>query len=734
MMFEEKKLLADLPAEEFVGRDRELELLRRHAFTSTSPAGILLMSAPSTGASELLRRVYDRLFTQRNNLIPFYFAFEKTDKTPVQAARRYLRQFLVQAAAFRRKDAALIVSSPDVNELSELAPASESAWFDPLLKTLDRGAANDEQAFIRNAISAPLQASARGTRVFPIIDNLHKVPADNGTSFIDELTNIFDHARMSFILSARRRLPISISNAELIHLDLLDFNEAGTLVETLARKFGVTVNDQTRDLIAAQFGGNPLLIRMLVLAARDAQKPLESFQSIERLYADEIVSGRIAAYYKNAFESALSDPVAAQKVIELIHSGFETDTAPISLESWEHRLGLEKTEFRRLVSSLDINEFIDAATMTVNSVENEVLRDYIAARYRRDSLGETASAVTSHIVTTALKRAPRLMERLYKRQTSVGLQELLAGFDCQDVPLGLIDYRVFKETYKGTTNGEIGRGMATESERFLLPQIAHAAAIADHYPSINELIDPERTAYGSGFMDRTYSDDNEVVWLAAEIESKMEASRELTESWIGVLEDVAAARDLGNYRIWLASPEGFSPESLDLLARKNAIGSSRRQVDMLRRYLEVGEITVEDGEGVDYDITIPVGEDTELIAAQMLEEIAKRYDFPAKSVNQIKTALVEACINAVEHGHSPDRKIYQRFSVREDRIVITVSNRGIKLADKLAERELTEIEPPREGRRGWGLSLIKGLMDDVRIEQVDDGTRISMTKFLEAAK
>lgn len=325
------------------------------------------------------------------------------------------------------------------------------------------------------------------------------------------------------------------------------------------------------------------------------------------------------------------------------------------------------------------------------------------------------------------------MERLYRRQTSSGLQPLLAAFDCQDIPLGLMDYRVFKETYKGTTNGEISRGMATESERFLLPQIAHAAAIADHYPPINELIDPERTAYGAGFFDRTYSDDNQVVWLAAEIESKLEASRELTESWIGVLEDVAAARALNNYRIWLVSPEGFSPDSLDLLAQKNAVGSSRRQVDMLRRYLEVGEIAVEDGEGIDYDITIPVGEDTELIAAQMLEEIAKRYDFPAKSVNQIKTALVEACINAVEHGHSPDRKIYQRFSVREDRIVITVSNRGIKLTDKLAERELTETETPREGRRGWGLNLIKGLMDDVRFEQVDDGTRISMTKFLSPA-
>jgi anti-sigma regulatory factor (Ser/Thr protein kinase) len=37
----------------------------------------------------------------------------------------------------------------------------------------------------------------------------------------------------------------------------------------------------------------------------------------------------------------------------------------------------------------------------------------------------------------------------------------------------------------------------------------------------------------------------------------------------------------------------------------------------------------------------------------------------------------------------------------------------------------------KSGRRGWGLKLMKTLMDEVKLEQVDDGTRISMTKYLE---
>src|SRR5262249_43969585 len=143
-----------------------------------------------------------------------------------------------------------------------------------------------------------------------------------------------------------------------------------------------------------------------------------------------------------------------------------------------------------------------------------------------------------------------------------------------------------------------------------------------------------------------------------------------------------------------------------------------------------------EAEGIEYEMVIPVGEDTELIAAHALEEIARRHKFSPKAINQLKTALVEACINAAEHGLAPDRKIHQRFVVSDDKIKISISNRGIRLADRLgsqpaegAEAETRPIESA-DTRRGWGLNLIRGLMDDVRIEPVEDGTRITMTKFL----
>ena len=85
----------------------------------------------------------------------------------------------------------------------------------------------------------------------------------------------------------------------------------------------------------------------------------------------------------------------------------------------------------------------------------------------------------------------------------------------------------------------------------------------------------------------------------------------------------------------------------------------------------------------------------------------------------------------------PDRKIYQRFRVENDRLVVTISSRGIVPANiqghiEEGQRELRaddEAEEPQQ-RRGWGLKLIKTLMDEVEFERVDEGTSLRMTKYL----
>jgi serine/threonine-protein kinase RsbW len=148
----------------------------------------------------------------------------------------------------------------------------------------------------------------------------------------------------------------------------------------------------------------------------------------------------------------------------------------------------------------------------------------------------------------------------------------------------------------------------------------------------------------------------------------------------------------------------------------------------------VPDTPVQSADPDEFLVVVPMGEDNELIAASTAEQIARRLTFRPEAINQIKTAIVEACINASEHSFSPDRKIYQRFRVESDRLVITISSRGIVPPNLNGANSGTEAKEAAEERRGWGLRLIRTLMDEVEFERVDDGTSLRMTKYLRPQK
>jgi serine/threonine-protein kinase RsbW len=119
-----------------------------------------------------------------------------------------------------------------------------------------------------------------------------------------------------------------------------------------------------------------------------------------------------------------------------------------------------------------------------------------------------------------------------------------------------------------------------------------------------------------------------------------------------------------------------------------------------------------------------------LIAAYTAEQIARRLPFRPEAINNIKHAVIEACINAFEHSFSPDRKIYQRFRVESDKLVVTISSRGVVPTNLNGASSRSDTTEAAEERRGQGLKLIRTLMDEVEFEKVDDGASLRMTKYV----
>jgi len=727
----QKTILARRRAEEIIGRGPELGRIADHAKGASGEGGLFLLAQPGAGASELLLQTFDSLFFEYGEVIPIYFAFDRRDRDPGRASVRFAREFLAQAVAFGRKEPGIVFASPNFDELSKLVSPRDSVWLEDLIESCSlQDPSADTDSLIKACFALPQRAAAAGQRVFVMLDAIHEsVYLTESEAFIDAIRWQWN-AGFQFILSAHRRFFGRGVDLARILLEAPTQRHAAEIVEKLAAKRGVPLTEEARDLLVAQLQNDPRNIDAVVRRAETKGVALDGFTRVVHAYSDELFSGSMGAHFDGIIDAATPSQEAAQKLISLLYDSISRETPLLPIAKWQKRLNLDATEFERLLNVLNVEELI---RVTSNRVEvmrgNLAFCDFIRARFRLELGGEDRARVFADELAGYAKRAPELMARGYRRASAIDLRELMSGFQRRSVPVALLDYATFKENYKGLAANEIVTSLHRDRDHIELPAIIFTAHTESFYPQLAAHIDTERSAVGMGFTKGTYSEQDETVWICAEIDSKLEASKELAEFWCDRLEAAALMCDFQNYRIWLIAPEGFTSEALEAIALRTGLGSSRRQAELLREFLRNPEQRVpEESRGEEYEITIPIGGDAELVAAHTLEDIARKHGFKSGDVNQIKTAVVEACINASEHSLSPDGQIRLSFHLTEQRMTITVANRGLRLLDHMPQEDSES-----EARRGWGLKLMERLMDDVRVEQTDDGTRISMSKFLEAA-
>ena len=127
---------------------------------------------------------------------------------------------------------------------------------------------------------------------------------------------------------------------------------------------------------------------------------------------------------------------------------------------------------------------------------------------------------------------------------------------------------------------------------------------------------------------------------------------------------------------------------------------------------------------VRFDLTVPMTADAELVAARAVEQVAENMDFDPKSIDQIRLAIIEACINAFEHSGSEDRNVYINFIGQEDRLLIVVRDFGrgfdpMDVPEPVIKNKLSAMG----NKRGWGVMLIRKMMDEVVFEDASPGTK-----------
>ena len=133
-------------------------------------------------------------------------------------------------------------------------------------------------------------------------------------------------------------------------------------------------------------------------------------------------------------------------------------------------------------------------------------------------------------------------------------------------------------------------------------------------------------------------------------------------------------------------------------------------------------------------MTIPVAPEMEIVATAQAAALGEYIAMPRDKIDEVKLALVEACINAFEHADCRDEQLHLTFRLGQEPegrewLEVEVLDKGKGFDHGAVEPPSLEKSFANHRKRGWGLQIIKSLMDEVEITSGHWGTRILMRKY-----
>lgn len=115
------------------------------------------------------------------------------------------------------------------------------------------------------------------------------------------------------------------------------------------------------------------------------------------------------------------------------------------------------------------------------------------------------------------------------------------------------------------------------------------------------------------------------------------------------------------------------------------------------------------------ELSLPSELGYEIIARDAVAAFARRLGLSADRIEDLKTALSEACINAIEHGNllRPGLRVQIHCHFEDERLIIEVLDQGVSAyTSKHAPLSIGEKVAGLGSFRGMGLLLISQLCDE----------------------
>jgi serine/threonine-protein kinase RsbW len=118
------------------------------------------------------------------------------------------------------------------------------------------------------------------------------------------------------------------------------------------------------------------------------------------------------------------------------------------------------------------------------------------------------------------------------------------------------------------------------------------------------------------------------------------------------------------------------------------------------------------------EVSVPSEPGNERRAMEEVAEAVEGLGLPERTLERLKTAVAEATMNAMEHGNQyrPEAPVVIEVSASETDLSVKITDEGS--GPPAFDSETPDLEAKLEGMqtpRGWGLFLIKSMVDEMNV-------------------
>ncbi len=724
-----KTILDTCPSSEFFGRTAVIEDICQHATTGAKPPfGIYLAGKRWVGKTELLKRIYHRLFWDQDVVAPIYYIF-KPYCSVEDFIYDYLKNFARQYLAFIKREPNIVKDEVSENKLKHLLTDMGFIDISRFLSLYRKGGRDgDNITTLRDAIYTPIRtANNYGTPFFLMLDDFNlaaNMPVyEGGEGLLSECVRVFMSGKVSYLatcyekkISKTHVFPGSIRTIELNGLS----EEASiSLMKEMSQVYKINYDSEVFAVAAGQLEGNPAYIKSLMRAA--AQKGIKSLTTIKDfidLYVEELVEGSIGISLGSVI------PIRNLNALRLLKASIDSKTAVTEEELFEDIL-CDYEEAKRSLTNICKLQLLEIDCGLIKWNGDKVMEDYINCLYDSRVKGRSRDEVKTRVALKRLKEGYYLQGLKVKSKVKEELLGFLKKFNGQMVPKTLFHNQDFLARYSGKVS--MYEKEIEEDDRMSLPHMAGF---------FNDVKNGFTIIVGLGFCNGRYDEQNEVTWIIGIKENPAPVHIGDVESFIRHCNVIKSDFKTTAIMKWMIAKEGFTGEALKRLSIENIYNTDMVQFRILRKLIEDKDAILDfsDMEGLsplkEFEVILPISSKAELVAARAVEEVGLDMGFSRDTTDQIKIALLEACINAFEHSMVKNSKVYCRFIVEKDRLIIKIQNEGRGFDPGIQSKAGPIVNLSGRYKRGRGIELMKELMDEVKFEKLRGGTKLVMVKHL----